>query len=278
MVRCLIALIVSFTCLVHADVLFEGYFKVTSGGVHIGYQIARYEFDTKTKRFMATTFLKTNELGGNLTESVKAISTDDMKPISFSYTMLQGTQTKVIDGKVEKNKIVAQVKEGGQSKKVVNDLPKGTFFSSILTYVILKSPQGLKADSKYDYTAINEEDAGVVKAVAIAKNLESIDGIKAYKILNDFKNSKFISYVTEKGEVLSTKSPVQGIGAELVPQPSLATANFPVPTALLRTLFGEVPTGVKNEVSRRAQDKPKTVDAKTETKTESKNESKAETK
>lgn len=80
---------------VRAEVLFEGYSKVLSGGVHIGYSIVRYEFDNKKKQFVATTFLKTNEFGGNLTESLKAFATDDMKPVSYEYTTLIGNQVKV---------------------------------------------------------------------------------------------------------------------------------------------------------------------------------------
>lgn len=260
MVRLICTLsILASACFVHADILFEGYSKVTSGGVHIGYSIVRYEFDNKKKQFLATTFMKTNELGGNLTESIKAVSTKDLKPISYSYTSLQGTQTKVIDATFEKNKIIANVKEGGQVKKIVNDLPKGTFLSCMLGYVMLNGPQGVKPSTSYNYQAIAEEDASIVKGVAATQNLEEVNGIKAYKVLNDFKGTKFISYMTEKGEVLSSKSPVQGIGAELVAQPSQATANFPVPTALLKTLFGDVPTGVKNELSKNQQQAPKTV-------------------
>jgi len=76
--------------------------------------------------------------------------------------------------------------------------------------------------------------------------------------LNDFKDTKFISYVTEKGEVLAAKSPVQSISTELVAQPSLATGNFQIPTALLKTLFGDVPTGVKNQLAKNFQSKPAT--------------------
>lgn len=259
MVRLICALIVFWSCFLHADILFEGYSKVTNGGVHIGYSIVRYEFDNKKKQFIATTFMKTNELGGNLTESLKAISTKDLKPVSYSYTSLQGTQTKIIDAKFEKNKIIAEVKEGGQVKKVVNDLPKGAFLSCMLSYVILNGPQGLKADTTYNYKAVAEEDAGIVSGMAATKSVEEFNGVKAYKVLNDFKGAKFINYIAEKGDVLSSKSPVLGIAAELVAQPSLATANFPIPTALLKTLFGDVPTGVKNEITKKHQEQPKSV-------------------
>jgi hypothetical protein len=240
---------------VRAEVLFEGYSKILSGGIHIGYTIARYEYDAKKKQFIATTFLKTNEVGGSLTESLKAISDESMKPVSYQYTTLVGSQVKAIDAQFPKGKIAASV-TGKEKQTISKDLPKGTFLSSFLAYVMLKSPQGLKADSKYDFQAVAEEDAAVYKGTAFVKSTEDYNGIKVLRVLNDFKNTKFISLVTERGEVISTKSPVQGIATELVAKPSDATASFPVPSATLKTLFGELPTGQINEVSRRAQSAP----------------------
>jgi hypothetical protein len=246
-------------CISHiakADILFEGYSKVLSGGVHIGYSIVRYEFDNKKKQFIATTFLKTNEFGGNLTESLKAYSTDDMKPLSYQYTTLVGKDVKTIDAKVEKNKLLASVKMGNKTEKISKDLPKGSFFSSFLAYVMLRSPTGFKAETKYDFQAVAEEDGTLNPGIAMIKNQESLNGIQAYKVLNEFKGSKFISMVSDKGEVFSTKSPVQGISTELVAKPSDATNGFTLPAATLRTLFGNIPTGQMNEVSKFAQKQP----------------------
>lgn len=236
-----------------AEVLFEGFSKVMSGGVHIGYAINRYEFDAKKKKFISTSFLKTGELGGNITESLTASATEDLKPIAYQYTTLVGTQTKTIDAKFEKNKLLATVRDGAKSEKIVKDLPKGTFLSTFLAYVMLRSKDGLKADTKYDYQAIAEEDAAIYKGLAYIKNLEDFNGLKAFKVLNEFKSTKFISYVSDHGEVFSTKSPAQSISTELVAQPSQATGNFQIPTSLLNQLFGEIPTGQLNEVAKKAQ-------------------------
>ncbi|GIL18113.1 MAG: hypothetical protein BroJett040_18640 [Oligoflexia bacterium] len=239
-----------------AEILFEGYSKIISGGVHVGYIINRYEYDAKKKQFSSISFLKTNELGGNITESLRALAGDDLKPISYSYTTLIGGAAKTIDAQFEKNKMLATVKDGEKIEKISKDLPKGTFLSTFLVYVMLKSPQGLKPDTKYEYQAIAEEDAAIQKGMAMVKTLEDVNGLKALRVLNEFKNTKFISYVSERGEVFSTKSPVQGIATELMAQPSLATGNFGVPSSLLINLFGSVPTGVTNEVSKKAQQGP----------------------
>jgi hypothetical protein len=249
--RLLLSLVLIFTgASLKAEVLFEGYSKVLSGGVHVGYVINRYEFDSKKKQFISTSFLKTNDAGGGITESLQAYAGEDLRPISYNYTTLVSGQPKTIDAKFEKGKLLATVHDGGKDQKIVKDIPKGSFLSTFLAYVMLKSPQGLKPDTKYEYQAIAEEDAALVKGIAFVKSFEDFGGLKAMKVLNEFKNSKFISYVNEKGEVLSTRSPIQGIATELVPLPSMATMNMQIPTALLKKLFGDVPLGQKNEVSK----------------------------
>lgn len=241
---------------VRAEVLFEGYSKILSGGVHIGYTIERHEYDPKAKQFVVTTFIKTSEFGGNLTESLKARSGDDMRPISYQFTTLVGNQVKIIDAKFEKGKMLASVKDGAKSEKIAKDIPKGSFLSSFLVFTMLRSPKGLQIDTRYDYQAIAEEDAAIYKGVAVVKNQEDYAGFKAIRVLNEFKSNKFVSLINERGQIFSTKSPAQGIATELVAKPSEATANFQVPSSTLKTLFGEVPTGQLNDVAKRAQSQP----------------------
>src|ERR1700678_942779 len=71
-----------------AQVLFEGYSKVILDGVHVGYVVQRFEFDSKKKEFTTAYYLKTGANGGNITESLKARSTEGLRPISYQYTSL----------------------------------------------------------------------------------------------------------------------------------------------------------------------------------------------
>ena len=245
----LASLLIGLSQSTSAQVLFEGYSKVLSGGAHIGFSVSRYEFDTKKKQFISTYFLKTNEFGGGISESLKATASEDMKPISYQYTTLLNNQVKTIDATFANNKINAVLKDGNKINKISKDLPKGTFLSTFLAYMMLRSSTGFKPETRFEYQAIAEEDAEVLKGVAIVKPLEDWNGLKAFRVLNEFKNSKFLSYVTEKGEILSTKVPVSMISTELVSDPASATAGLQVPTATLRTLFGEVPKGQVNEVA-----------------------------
>lgn len=236
-----------------AEVLFEGYSKIYNGGIHVGYTVSRYEFDTKKKVFTSTYFLKTNELGGNVSESLKAVADEKFGPISYSYTTLIGKETKTIDAKIKNNKLVAEVKSAQGNNRIIKDLPKGTFLSTFLGYVMLASPQGLKPETKYNYQAIAEEDADVYKGLAIVKASDDPKDPKALKVINEFKKIRFYSFINQKGEVLSTRSPEQGISTELVSLPTMATMGFGVPAATLKSLFGDVPTGTKNQVWSDAQ-------------------------
>lgn len=240
----------------HAEVLFEGYYKIMSGGNAIGYTISKYEFDAKSKKFSSTYFLKTNAQGAEITESLKAFATAELGPISYSYTSIVGKETKTIDAKFNGLKMTAEVKEGGKTKTIRKDIPKNTFLSTFLVYVMLKSKEGLKTDSNYDYSAIAEEDADVYKGVASVGKEEAFLGLKAFKVQNKFKDVPFMSYVNERGEVLGTTSVAQGVSTELVADPATATKGFPLSAGILKSLFGDVPVGKSNMVSKSSTMQP----------------------
>jgi hypothetical protein len=250
------------------EVLFEGYSKVTINKQHIGYSISRYEFDPISKKFFATVFTKTGALGGNFIESIKAISDSAMSPVSYEYTTLvtegNKTSSKKIDAvfrakKSKKTKkgavgeiktLLATVTQDGKMSKIETDLPEGSFMSYFLVYLMLKSKSGLQTGSKYEYKAIAEEKAKITSGEAKVTTMEDFKGLKAYKIDNEFDNQKFTSFVTDRGEVLGVINPASGVEAELVAKPNEAVGEFPFPTATLKTLFGEVPLGTNNIVSK----------------------------
>jgi hypothetical protein len=276
-------LVISFVFLVSTsfagrDVLFEGYHKVLSGKQHVGYSISRYEFDVTTKKFYSTIFVKLGALAGDMMESIKAESDQNLSPLSYEYTTLVMENNKpktknihatfklvklsrkeqaALQKKLKKEekppteilRMTATVNENGKKTKVIDDLPKGTFLSYFLVYLMLKSKTGIQTDSKYEYKAIAEEKPKLVDGVAIVRTEEDYKGIKSYKIENQFNGQKFISYVTDKGHVIGVVNPSQSVETQLVAKPNEATAEFTVPSVVLKTLFGDVPLGVENIVS-----------------------------
>ncbi len=231
-----------------SEVLFEGYSKVLIGGSHVGYFVNQYSFDSKKKTFSGIYLLKTNELGGSINESVKATSNEKLEPLSFQYTSVNGGKTKVIEGTFKKNKLNLKITDNGKVSKSTKNIEPGIFLSQFLGYVMLKSPQGMKTGTKYEYKAIAEEDGEITSGIAQIGEIEIFKGLKVYKILNEFKGVQFVSLVTEKGEALSTKSPSQAIETELVNNPKDAIKDFSFSEKNMTLLFGSVPKGITHSL------------------------------
>jgi hypothetical protein len=241
-----------------AAILFEGWSKISIAGVPAGYTVAKYEFDEKTKRFYATTFLNTGTLGSSVTESLKATADENLNPISYEYTAVVGKDVKTIDAKFKNGKMTALVSEKKGSAKAItktisNDIAKGTFLSSFLVYIMLKSKSGLKSNESYSYVAVAEEDASITKGKADVGGEETKLGVRAFKVSNTFKDVKFTSWISERGEVLSTESPANNVATELMAKPADAIGTFSTSAMLLKKLFGEYPTGIENVISKNAK-------------------------
>lgn len=231
-----------------AEILFEGSYRVLQGGIHTGYFISRHEFDSKKKQFISTSFMKI-EGALDFTESIKSVANENFYPISYAYTAVSQGQTRTVDAKFEKGKILANITANKQPEKIVKDIPKNTILSGFLIYAILRSPQGLKPNIKFDYDAVAEEFGEVKRGTVSIKDYDTYETLKAIRIENSFLDTKSSNLVSEKGEILMTTSPTQKIAIELVPQMAMATQNMKVPQGLIKALFGDMPTGLKNIVA-----------------------------
>ncbi len=235
-----------------ADVLYDGYSKILLDGQHVGFVILKYDFDVKKKEFSAEYFVKTDKRGGNVTESLRAKATETLKPISFQYTELAGDSTKTIDATFKGETMTAKVVENGKTQTLQKKAPKGTFLAIFLAYVMLQGKDGIKKGVKYNYQAIAEEDGGSYSGEAYIAGEEAILGINAFKVLNTFKGEQFVSYYTYKGEVIATRSPVKKMASELVANPTEATEGQVLNTKSLEQVFGTVPRGQDNPLSKRS--------------------------
>ncbi len=230
--------------LAKSEVMFEGYFKIKVGEKHVGYTVQRYTFDSKKKQFRSTYFIQTTKDAGGINESLEAIANDKFQPVSYNYTAKVGNSVKIIDASFEKNVMTATIGNGKTSNKIQKKIQPGTFLSTFLAYLMLQ--KGYEAGKKFSYQAIAEEDAEIHNGEALIKEKIKYKGKDSYRILNSFKNSQFISYVSPKGEVFGTSSPVQKLSTELVAQPAEATQGLIVPSQSLKILFKSVPLGKVN--------------------------------
>lgn len=232
---------------VHAEVLFEGYYKVTQFGKHVGFVVQRNELDAKTKEFKTTSFIKLAKNGFDMTESLQAVSSSELAPVSYSYIGTDGKKTKTIDATIKNNKLNAVIIEDGKTRKIDKKINKDSFLSSALYYVMLKSKEGLKTNTKFDFYAIAEETIDDTKGSAtIDKKFVTVDKLQLLKVTNKFADSEYENLLTDKGEVYSAFTPATDIRSELVKNPDEAIAGIKIPKGVLEKLFGAIPVGKIN--------------------------------
>lgn len=234
-----------------AQVLFEGYYRMYAQDQAIGYSVHKYENDIKTKGFKSWVFVKTNEKGGNITESIYTLSDENMSPLSFSYTGIQNGKAVTLDGKKEGDQMLITIKEGTGQKKTKVGIRPGLHFSVVHIYALLRSPAGLKPQVQTPYFAFTEETGTIDEGSLEIQNLMSFKGgVEVFPITNTFRKAKFISYVTREGEILEIQAQLQGLKVELMPNRALATEGLNVPEGAIKTFFGAIPSGEINIVSR----------------------------
>lgn len=258
----------------HAEIMFEGYYKVMRGTSRVGFFIQRYEFDLKKKHFTSTYFIQMNSTEADptvnpktISESLKAIADDKFQPLSYQYTVTNPEMIKTIDAKFEGVIMKAFISQKNPksptqapAQTFTKKVPKGTFLSTFLGYLMLQKQYAV--GKKFNYPAVAEEDAESYDGEAFIKDEQTFLNKKVFRILNTFKSIQFTSFVTNKGEVLGTQSPVQNISTELVPKANDATQGFVLPANTLKLLFGKVPVGTTHSLAGTSE--PAIAPAKTE--------------
>lgn len=242
-----------------AEVQFEGYYRLEMDSKPIGYVIQRYETEPKQKLIRYAYFLKTNEVGGDIQESLRAEAKTkekaEFEPISFHYTGQVGKELKSIDGNFKGDKMEIERSTGKGSKKDYYKIPSGTFLSSFLSYFMLQS--GLKVGKKFTYSAVAEEDGNSYEGDATVKDEEKFAGQTVFRVENNFMGKRFVAFMTPQGEVLGTLSPGSNLTLVLVANPEDATRGFPIPNKSILLTFGNIPPGKTNVLATaKSPDKP----------------------
>lgn len=234
-----------------ADVLSEGWYKILLGQQHIGYVVQRFELDPKKNQVVMTSYLRTNTLGGDITESLKAHSTVGFEPISYQYSLLRGKEPLTIDAKFVKNKSKSTatilVTEKGETKTHTYDVPEGTFLSNYLGLVMtsFKNPKdasdsGIRVGRSFNYKAIAEEDGQLANGSADVLATDKFNGHDVFRVRGKFKGHQSISYVTPMAETAQTNQPTSGHQV-IATTRNDATRGFPSAEKSIQTLFGKVP-------------------------------------
>ena len=235
------------------ETLFEAYYKILADSKHIGYAIQKYEYKPQSKQFQALQFMRIESSGSQTTESLIARADESFQPLSFEYTQLSDGKSTLIDAQFKQQKMTGQITKEGVVKKFSKDIPKGSFLSSFLVYLMMKSPSGLSSQTKFQYQAIAEEEGEVYKGEALVHKEERWKELRVLKVVNTFKGNKFVSLLTDRGEIVSTLAPDVKVGTEIVAKKEEAVSEFNFNEKVIRQLFGEVPEGKQNIFSKRAE-------------------------
>lgn len=241
-----VLMILLSSTLASAEVLFEGYYKLTLGTEHIGYIIQRYELDTASKSFSSVNFVLTKTAEATTSESLSAKANTKLEPLSYQYTRLEGSKSKAIDAIVKKNKLVLKIVENGKAQAREVGINDKVFFSTFLAHLMLKNPNGISVGNKFTYDAIAEEDGAVEKGEVYVKEQVKEKGLQTFRTLNTFKKEQFVNWVNIKGESIKTEVPQVNLKAELVTDPKQAYGALPFNQSTIQLLFGKIPEGKIN--------------------------------
>lgn len=237
---------------------FEAYYKFILGGVHSGYVIQRFEIDNAKNEMtsMYYTYVKTPT--GTTTESLVAISDLTFEPKSYQYTALVDGKIKSIDATFKNKKMTAKIIDDKKTQTVSLTVPANGFMSTFLNYVVLKN--GMTVGKSYEFYALAEEspaclrgevpcdskNRGFIKGTALVESEQKMSGIPSFKLKINYKGIDFLGYVAPNGETLGSVSPLQDASTEIVATREEAVGEFPFKINHVKTVFGEIPLGVKN--------------------------------
>lgn len=242
------AAILFFSVASQAEIVFEGYYKVTQFKKHIGFLILRHELDSKTKNFKTTSFMRLAKNGFDMTESYQAVSDSALAPVSISYLAASDKKdTKTVEVTFKKKIMAGVVVENGKSTKINQKIDKDVFLSSALYFLMLNSKSGLKTDSKFDFSAITEEGPNILPGqVTVEPKMITQGSLQLMKVKTKFAGPDFENLITARGEVVSAYTPATGIGSELVKSTDEALEGIKVAAGTLEKIFGDIPAGKIN--------------------------------
>jgi hypothetical protein len=244
--------LITSTQAVHAEIIFEAFYKVYLSDVAVGYSVERFEFDKKKSEFIATSYTKLKGADKDTTESTKAYADSKLVPKAYEYTFAsndpktQEKSYKNIKATIKNQVLKAKVLEGKKEYEITKSLQKGTYLAIFLPFALLNSKDGLQVDKHYSYIAIAEETGEPHPGEAYVKGKEDYEGIAAFKILNKYDKDSFVSLMTASGDVLEVRIPSSQVKLKMVKSQEEAVDQFQFSSSNMALLFGTVPVGKDN--------------------------------
>lgn len=268
----------------HAEINFEGIFKIEKNKKHIGYAVHRSEWDETMKRRIVTFFVKTTEDGKTSTGVTRSISDENFQPLcaiaystepqvkelifaKFGVTKLEKDEPNkrftVIDSLFDKPVPVRALDEKeAKTGKPLDPCDRKRFFAkpantdkiaenegvflSTFLFYILDLPK-LEPGKPKTYEAFSEEDGRY--SYGKVKNLgtRSFEGVNVLHLEDDFAGEPIENFVLPSGDPIGARSIFNKIVTHLTTRAD-AVGEFEFDQKELTPWFKGIPDGLKNPI------------------------------
>lgn len=235
----------------HAEILFEGYYRIEKKGQHVGYLVQRLASDSKGQRIMSA-YVRMKDEGGapdaEVYDSIKTIALlGSAKPVLSVYESNRSGSKDIIRTEFSAGNIpkVTFITKAGKKSSVRRDTAqKASLLSSFVFFVT--DFKKLETQKPYEYEAYIEDRGRTGVGTLVYAADKSVSGQKVYHVVDDFMGQMMESFVAETGESLGARSLNGETVTYWVAEREEAVGAFKFPTDELTTLFGDLPEGKKN--------------------------------
>ncbi len=244
----IVAVLAAITSVVaHAEITFEGIFKIEKNKSHIGYAIQRVEIDDTKKRSI-TLYIKTMKSGKTETTISRSYSDEEFLPLNSLFSSDEtgvhesinsafGGPSTIVNTNFDKSK--------ANSRKDELPAPEGTFLSSFLFYIVDLTKLDIGVVKNYE--AFSEEDGryswGKLKLVS----RKSFGDKKVLQLDDFFAGESIENFVLSNGDPIGARSDFNKI-VTYITSKTEAVKDFDFPQVELTEIFKDLPEGTKNPV------------------------------
>lgn len=242
----------AFSMTANARVLFEGYYKIETKGVHRGYFVQRDELNEQTHERVLTYYIWKKSDSGIQQFGVRATATENFKPLRYAYYEWMNTNSTQTEGTFTEKELKFVERDGRTGKPLseqrpAQTLPADAVFSSMITQQVAKSYAGeYKENLNLSYKGLSEEDGlfdnGELKVV----RMNPTNNTMVFQVMSEFAHEITELFTFRDGEMLGSRNMLGEHLTYLVGTRDEAVGTFPLAKNSIMKVFGDIPHGAIN--------------------------------
>lgn len=247
----LVVALFGFVPRVHAEVLFEAYYRLELDGAHVGYVIQQHKLDDKTKNHEMRYFVATKTPNGLDRISVESVSTPSFKPLRFRAWGRSGTMSVIAStqGQVSGEQMLIRYMTGDGQKVAREEklaIPAGAVMSAFLFHSLGKMPKESK-----NYNAFSEEGLRFRDGTALLRQTFAFNKTKVRQVENSFINQTMDFFLFPNNEMMASYSAEGHRLSYIVPDQKTAVGALEFKKTEVTDLFGgQIPAGKANPLKK----------------------------